>query len=140
MIKAANKQLSDIERHLPDLREHNGITFQYLQERGLYTVSVYRMERGDNYSFQSLLRYLYFLNCKLVCNGRRVGDLTDFGQALRAQRMKLGLTQADVISSSGLTPRGVVNVEHGRGYKRDTLLKYLGVVPVKLEITDMLDA
>lgn len=131
--------MSDIERHLPDLREHNGITFQYLQERGLYTVSVYRMERGDNYSFQSLLRYLYFLNCKLVCNGHKVGDLSEFGQILRAQRIQLGLTQADVISGSGLTPRGVVNVELGRGYKRDTLLKYLNVIPVKLEITDMLD-
>jgi DNA-binding XRE family transcriptional regulator len=131
-------KLQTIERKIQKLREAQEVPFILLQERGLYPVSVYHIERGENYTFDTLLKYLTILNAHLLINETEVTDLLEAGAAFRALRVEQGWSLASLGMATKLSARTIINIEKGRGYTKKNLIKYLSKVHVDFGIKSLI--
>ena len=130
--------LKQIEHQISDIRQQQGVSFQLLQERGLYPASVYHIERGENYSFLTILKYLQLLNSHLAVNGSSVDDIVSLGAMLHDERVRQGYSLVSLGKSAQISARTIINIEKGRGYTKMNIHKYLSKVKVDLSIQFLL--
>lgn len=130
--------LKQIEHQIGDIRQQQEVSFQFLQDRGLYAASVYHIERGENYAFQTMLKYLQLLNLHLMVNGTSVDDIFSLGGLLHDERVRQGYSLVSLGNSAHISARTIINIEKGRGYTKMNLQKYLSKVKVDLSIQFLL--
>ena len=129
--------LVELEKQLPDIREAQGASLTWLASRGLASPIVYRIHRGENYAIGSLLKYIESLHYVLKADGKIITGLPKFANVLRSKRTSLGMSLTTVQKETGWNANQVLAVERGSNFKRSTLLKYIELVKIDLEIVSI---
>lgn len=66
----------------------------------------------------------------------RVNSHAALGEAVRAARLRLGLSQGDLASNSGMSRQSLVALEHGTGNPTwETVLRVAAVLGMELDLT-----
>jgi len=131
--------IREIEIKIQELRKELGVTYTWLEERGLSQNSVMKVLHGDNYRISTLFKYIENLYCVLVADGVLVGNPEALGNILRSKRISLGYNSIQIQSKLTWTMRQVLAIEKGRGYNKNSLLSYLEVVPVDFDLKSLAD-
>ena len=75
-----------------------------------------------------------------MVDGYVMEDIEELGAYLSRRRLELGLTLGRVAGSMGTSIGIVQKIEKGKGYNRDSLLKYLEVTGnIEFDIVEMVD-
>lgn len=132
--------LSEIEGKLASEQEKQGVSYTFLVKNGLGYSTVKKIQTGENYQVRRLFTYLNFLCLFLMVDGYVMEDIEELGTYLSRRRLELGLTLGRVAGSMGTSIGIVQKIEKGKGYNRDSLLKYLEVTGnIEFDIVEMVD-
>lgn len=124
-----------IESSLNDIRKDSGLTLVYLQEEcNLNHNTVKQIESAGNYSMNSFFKFLLYTNAVLKVNNEEVTTIEELADVLSAKRSESGLKQQEVMDRTGLTAKTIVGIEKGRGYNRNSFLKYIKLYNLDFEI------
>lgn len=122
--------LQEIEKRIQYLRNEKQIKVVFPEGVSpLQKVVMNNIETGSNYNVVSLLTYINALGYQFTLNGNAINTLEDFGKLLTEIRKESQITQFDIQVKASITPSRIINIEKGRGYRRDTLLSYLSALP-----------
>ena len=135
----ANMTIRDVEIKLQELRKELGVTYTWLEDRGLSQNSVIKILHGDNYRISTLFKYIENLYCVLVVDGVLVGNPEALGAVLRSKRISMGYNSIQIQSKLTWPMRQVLAIEKGRGYYKNSLLTYLEVVPADFDLKSLAD-
>lgn len=131
--------IREIEIRLQELRKELGVTYTWLEDRGLSQNSVIKVLHGDNYRIATLFKYIENLYCVLVADGAFAVTPESLGEILRSKRISLGYNSIQIQSKLTWPMRQVLAIEKGRGYYKSSLLSYLEVVPVDFDLKSLAD-
>jgi len=131
--------LEELEKRLINIRKEEEVTFKMLKDRGLSSDTISNIHEGKEYKLSSLFKYLDALMYVIEVNGVTVSDIKGFGNLLRIMRQNKNLSLAQVQAQLGWTPRQVIAIEKGRGYTRNSLLKYTSLIEVNYELESVFD-
>lgn len=131
--------IREIEIRLQELRKELGVTYTWLEDRGLSQNSVIKVLHGDNYRIATLFKYIENLYCVLVADGVFAATPESLGEILRSKRISLGYNSIQIQSKLTWPMRQVLAIEKGRGYYKSSLLSYLEVVPVDFDLKSLAD-
>lgn len=130
------KGIISIENTVKDIREKGGISTLSLERRGLAHSIVYNIESHGNYAMRNLFKYLDLMGYNVKANGRIAADMAGLGSVLKGIRENEKYTLRLMEQKTGLYNTQIIDIEKGRGYTKNTLLKYLAAFDdLKLEIT-----
>ena len=129
--------IKEIGEEIRQIRQRQEVSFQILAERGLFCNSVYRVERGENYSVATLFRYAYYLNARLTLDGVDMPAAEELGAALHERRTDLGLSLRQAAEESHLSERQIISIEKGRGSKALPLGTYVGLLGGRLGVREL---
>lgn len=122
--------LQEIEKRIQYLKNEKQIKVVFPEGVSpLQKVVMNNIETGSNYNVVSLLTYINALGYQFTLNGNAINTLEDFGKLLTEIRKESQITQFDIQVKASITPSRIINIEKGRGYRRDTLLSYLSALP-----------
>lgn len=129
------KGIISIENTVKDIREKGGISTLSLERRGLAHSIVYNIESHGNYAMRNLFKYLDLMGYNVKTNGQITADIVELGSVLKGFRENAKYTLRLMEQKTGLYNTQIIDIEKGRGYTKNTLLKYLAAFDnVKLEI------
>lgn len=120
--------LEELERKLESVQNDQMVTFSSLDKSGMGFMTVKRIQSGQNYQVKMLFKYVDLLCNYIIVNGNVVENVERFGEYLQSLRLKKGLTTTQIASKMVVTNNTVSAIEKGRGYKRDSLLKYIDAI------------
>ena len=120
--------LEELERKLESVQNDQMVTFSSLDKSGMGFMTVKRIQSGQNYQVKMLFKYVDLLCNYIIVNGNVVENVERFGEYLQSLRLKKGLTTTQIASKMVVTNNTVSAIEKGRGYKRDSLLKYIEAI------------
>jgi len=130
--------LHEVEQGLREIRVREAVPFNFLASKRLYCNSIYHVERGENYTFSTLLKYAYYLNARVEVDGVHVADCEELGELLKKKRQAAGHSLRTLSLAAGLTEHQVINIEHGRGYTKLNFVKYIGIIPVDFNLSELM--
>lgn len=139
---APSEAWGELERHLRGLREKaygpKLIDFvRYAHDTGITRPTICRIEEGGSYSFTSFWKYLGLLNVEIILDDddQAAASIGEFGQRLEEKRKQGGLTMLDVSVRTHMQNPRIIDIEKGRGYTKQSFLKYMSMYPkVKFSI------
>ena len=120
--------LEELERKLESVQNEQMVTFSSLDKSGMGFMTVKRIQSGQNYQVKMLFKYVDLLCNYIIVNGNVVENVERFGEYLQSLRLKKGLTTTQIASKMVVANNTVSAIEKGRGYKRDSLLKYIDAI------------
>lgn len=120
--------LEELERKLESVQNDQMVTFSSLDKSGMGFMTVKRIQSGQNYQVKMLFKYVDLLCNYIIVNGNVVENVERFGEYLQSLRLKKGLTTTQIASKMVVANNTVSAIEKGRGYKRDSLLKYIDAI------------
>ena len=120
--------LEELERKLESVQNDQMVTFSSLDKSGMGFMTVKRIQSGQKYQVKMLFKYVDLLCNYIIVNGNVVENVERFGEYLQSLRLKKGLTTTQIASKMVVTNNTVSAIEKGRGYKRDSLLKYIDAI------------
>jgi len=120
--------LEELERKLESIQNDQMVTFSSLDKSGMGFMTVKRIQSGQNYQVKMLFKYVDLLCNYIIVNGNVVENVERFGEYLQSLRLKKGLTTTQIASKMVVANNTVSAIEKGRGYKRDSLLKYIDAI------------
>ena len=120
--------LEELERKLESVQNDQMVTFSSLDKSGMGFMTVKRIQSGQNYQVKMLFKYVDLLCNYIIVNGNVVENVERFGEYLHSLRLKKGLTTTQIASKMVVANNTVSAIEKGRGYKRDSLLKYIDAI------------
>ena len=120
--------LEELERKLESVQNDQMVTFSSLDKSGMGFMTVKRIQSGQNYQVKMLFKYVDLLCNYIIVNGNVVENVERFGEYLQSLRLKKGLTTTQIASKMVVANNTVSAIEKGRGYKRDSLLKYIEAI------------
>lgn len=126
--------IEDIEKQLKILRNEKNMSFINAAERHMNSPTIYKIERGENYTLKSFFKYLSVLDATLLVDDNAVSSQIEMGIILQAKRIALGYSLRKFEREVGLTPTKLANIEKGRGCAKKNLLKYLSIIPVTFKL------
>ena len=126
----------DIEQSLYKTRLISNTSLKDIssKEEGLHIVVMYRIEKHKNYHVSSLLKYASILKKKLYADDVLIDSLDTLGNLMKSKRQSAGLSVFRTSTVSGLIPKTILKIEHGKDYNKSTLAKYLSYFPVNFRI------
>lgn len=132
--------LREIESRLESEQEKQGVSYTFLVKNGLGYSTVKKIQSGENYQVRRLFNYLNFLCLFLMVDDYVMQDIEELGMYLSQRRVSHHLTLGRVAGAMGTSIGIVQKIENGKGYNRDSLMKYLEVTgDVDFEIVEMVD-
>lgn len=128
--------IEELEKCLPELRKKEGQKYSNLS----VTFGVAkRIHEGKNYRFESMFLYLDSLGYMLELNGEVVENMEALGNTLTIIRENKRITWENIYKEAGLPRQQASAIEHGKGYYRSSLIKYLKVVDASFGIKSMIE-
>lgn len=131
--------LEELEKRLVTIRKEEAVTFKMLRERGLSRETIMHIHEGKDYNITSLFKYLDALMYVIEVNGVIVANIKSFGQILRVIRLATNKTILQIQSELVWSAKQVLAIEKGRGYTRNSLLKYSSIINVNYELISVFD-
>ena len=131
--------LEELEKRLVTIRKEEAVTFKMLRERGLSRETIMHIHEGKDYNITSLFKYLDALMYVIEVNGVIVANIKGFGQILRVIRLATNKTILHIQSELVWSAKQVLAIEKGRGYTRNSLLKYSSIINVNYELISVFD-
>lgn len=131
--------LEELEKRLVTIRKEEAVTFKMLRERGLSRETIMHIHEGKDYNITSLFKYLDALMYVIEVNGVIVANIKGFGQILRVIRLATNKTILQIQSELVWSAKQVLAIEKGRGYTRNSLLKYSSIINVNYELISVFD-
>ena len=87
-----------------------------------------------------LFKYVGLICNLIIINGQVIENLEELGKFLRSQREQKGITSTQMSSRMEVTNNTVVNIERGKGCKRENLLKYISVLgDIEFDIDEIIN-
>ena len=120
--------LEELERKMESVQNDQMVTFSSLDKSGMGFMTVKRIQSGQNYQVKMLFKYVDLLCNYIIVNGNVVENVERFGEYLQSLRLNKGLTTTQIASKMVVANNTVSAIEKGRGYKRDSLLKYIDAI------------
>lgn len=129
--------LEEVEKKLAYYRIELNLRLVRDEKNSLQPPVIEKIEKGENYKLNSLLRYVNALGMELVANGTVITKGEDLGSFLKSEREKNGQTLAEVKWGTRRGFREVKTLESGGG-TRMNLWNYLNKLNYKInfEIND----
>lgn len=135
-----NMTLKQLEDRLEAIQNDQQVTYASMEKAGLSYLTVKRIQAGENYQVKMLFKYVSLMCNLIIVNGQVIVDFEDLGKFLRSQREKKGITSTQMSSRMEVTNKTVVNIECGKGCKRENLLKYIAILGnIEFEIDEILN-
>lgn len=107
--------------------------------RNLQPSVVRFIEDGNNYKFNTLLKFITALNYKLYVNGMHIKEPKDLGMSIKKFRKDRKLTQFQMLMICNFEPSKMVRMEKGQ-CSRNSLEAMMNHFPdFKMEIKDIYD-
>lgn len=131
--------LEELEKRLVTIRKEEAVTFKMLRERGLSRETIMHIHEGKDYNITSLFKYLDALMYVIEVNGVIVANIKGFGQILRVIRLATNKTILQIQSELVWSAKQVLAIEKGRGYTRNSLLKYSSIININYELISVFD-
>lgn len=128
--------IEELEKRLPGLRKEAGQTYKKLGIN--YKVAI-RIQRGENYRFDSMFLYLDGLGYLLVMNNEVIQNIEQLGAALALLRENQKVSWSKIQEETGMSSQQIGAIEHGKNYYRSSLLKYLRFVNASFDVKSMLE-
>lgn len=105
--------------------------------RNLQPSVIQNIEDGNNYNFNTLLKYITALNLKLCANEMYIKEPKDLGMSIKKFRKDKNLTQFQVLMICNFEPSKMVRLERGQ-CTRNSLETLMNHFPdFKLEIKEI---
>lgn len=101
--------------------------------RPLQIAPIRNVEDGESYFVRTLLSYISCVNMGLTVNGQEVRTVPELGAFLASLREQAGWNKSKISRVTGITITNVNRLEGGSGFSRDTMLRYIKALPVKVE-------
>ena len=129
--------LEELEKRLVTIRKEEAVTFKMLRERGLSRETIMHIHEGKDYNITSLFKYLDALMYVIEVNGVIVANIKGFGQIVfyLVVLNEVLQIQSELVWSA----KQVLAIEKGRGYTRNSLLKYSSIINVNYELISVFD-
>lgn len=132
--------LKELESRLDAIQKDQQVTYASIEKAGLSYLTVKHIQAGDNYQVKMLFRYVDLLCNLIIINGEVIETVEELGKYLRLQREKKGITSTQMSSRMEVTNNTIVNIERGKGCKRENLLKYIAVLgDIDFDIDEMMN-
>lgn len=126
--------IEELEKQLPEIRESQGASLPWLASRGIAAPTVYKIHRGGNYAIGSLFKYIESIHYVLKVDGNLITDVAKLSHFLKSKRIEMGLSLSALEKELGWSANQVLSVEKGLNYHRTTLLKYIQIVKIDIEL------
>ena len=131
---------SDIEKELEHIQESQMVTYSSLDKAGIGYMTAKRIQSGKNYQVKMLFQYVDLICHYIIVNGQVVENVEMLGKYLHSLREKKGLTTIQVASKMVMANNTVSAIEKGRGYKRESLIRYIDAIGgVNFEIDEIIN-
>ena len=128
--------LEGLESKLESIQNDQGV----LDKAGIGFMTVKRIQSGQNYQVKMLFKYVDLLCNYILVNGNVVENVESLGEYLQSKRLERGLTTTQIASKMVVANNTVSAIEKGRGYKRESLLKYIDAIGgVDFDIDEILN-
>ena len=122
-------EIKDIENYIYQVSKNN-VKLNFTPDLPvLSTRSMNSVIHGQNYNIDKLLAFIKVIGKNLYFEGHLIQNKEDFGKSLRKYRKEKKITRLDMFTLTGLCPSKIDNIETGKGYMKNTLIKYLSVFP-----------
>ena len=132
--------LEGLESKLESIQNDQGVTYSSLDKAGIGFMTVKRIQSGQNYQVKMLFKYVDLLCNYILVNGNVVENVESLGEYLQSKRLERGLTTTQISSKMVVANNTVSAIEKGRGYKRESLLKYIDAIGgVDFDIDEILN-
>lgn len=132
--------LEGLESKLESIQNDQGVTYSSLDKAGIGFMTVKRIQSGQNYQVKMLFKYVDLLCNYILVNGNVVENVESLGEYLQSKRLERGLTTTQIASKMVVANNTVSAIEKGRGYKRESLLKYIDAIGgVDFDIDEILN-
>lgn len=132
--------LEELERKLESVQNDQMVTYSSLDKSGMGFMTIKRIQSGQNYQVKMLFKYVDLLCNYILVNGHVVENVERFGEYLQSLRLEKGLTTIQIASKMVVANNTVSAIEKGRGYKRESLLKYIDAIGgVDFDIDEILN-
>ena len=129
------KSWQAVESRFQQIRKDSGVTLLYLQkECNLNHNTVKQIESAGNYAMSSLFKFFFYTNAMLKVDGKEVTTIEDLAAVLSEKREESGLKQREIMEQTGLAAKTIVSIEKGRGYNRNSFLKYIQLYHIDFDI------
>lgn len=114
-----------IEDAVKNVREAGQISTLSIERKGLAHSIVYNIENHGNYAVRNLFKYMDLIGLRLSVNDVAINNMEELGAFLRDKREKEKLTLRLMEGKTSLYNTQIIDIEKGRGYTKNTLLKYI---------------
>lgn len=132
--------LKELESKLEAIQIDQEVTYASMEKAGLSYLTVKHIQAGDNYQVKMLFKYVSLLCNLIIVNGHVIENLEELGTFLRSQRELKGITSTQMSSRMEVTNNTIVNIERGKGCKRETLMKYISILgDIEFDIDEMMN-
>ena len=132
--------LKELESGLEAIQNDQQVTYASMEKAGLSYITVKHIQSGDNYQVKMLFKYVGLICNLIIINGQVIENLEELGKFLRSQREQKGITSTQMSSRMEVTNNTVVNIERGKGCKRENLLKYISVLgDIEFDIDEIIN-
>lgn len=131
--------LREFEEQLSPAQLKAVVPDSQLNKWGISALAIRHLKDGDNYRLSTLFDYLEHIGYLILADKTIAEDQEMFGQLLRYHRESMHLTMSDVSRRTSLSLAQVQALEKGKGSSRKALEQYLSVVPVDLDMVNMID-
>lgn len=105
-----------------------------LKESHLSSINRERVQNGENYHIDCLFTYMSDLGMILLCNNERINNKEELGRYLKNQRLSAHMTKLDMEIASTLSTSAIDIIEIGKGYKRNTFMKYINQLNIDFDV------